>query len=139
MTGLTLEIITPDRISFKGDIQSITIPGTDGSFQVLKNHAPLMSTFEIGEIKVVLYDNNQKNYSTGGGTVEVLKNHVLVLADSLEEIEDIDVERARSAKERAENRLSRRTDTTDVERAENALKRAINRLRLVEKHIRAEV
>ena len=60
-----------------------------------------------------------------------------VLADSLEEIKEIDVERAKNAKERAEDRLTHKTDTTDVERAENALKRAINRLRLVEKYIRA--
>ncbi len=139
MAALTLEIITPNRIQFNGEIQSVTVPGTDGSFQVLKNHAPLMSTFEIGEVKVVLPDGKETSYATGGGTVEVLDNHVLVLADSLEEINDIDVERARSAKERAENRLTQKTDTTDVERAENALKRAINRLRLVEKYIRAEV
>lgn len=139
MAGLTLEIVTPNKISFKGDIQSITVPGTIGSFQILKNHAPLMSTFEIGEVKVVLPDDNQKYYATGGGTVEVLNNHVLVLADSLEEIESIDTERAQRAKERAENRLAQKTDTTDVERAEQALKRSVNRLRLVEKHIRAEV
>ncbi len=139
MAVLTLEIITPNKISFNGEVQSVTIPGTEGSFQVLKNHAPLMSTFEIGEVKVVLPDGNEKRFATGGGTAEVLNNHVLVLADSLEDVGEIDVERAKSAKERAENRLTQKTDTTDVERAEQALKRAINRLRLVEKYIRAEV
>ena len=69
----------------------------------------------------------------------MLNNHVLVLADSLEAVEDINFERATDAKDRAENRILHKTDTTDVERAEQALKRAINRLRLVEKHIRAEV
>jgi F-type H+-transporting ATPase subunit epsilon len=139
MISLTLEIITPSKIAFKGDIESITVPGTEGSFQVLKNHAPLMSTFEVGEVKVVLPDNNSKYYATGGGTVEVLDNKVLLLADSLEEVSEIDIGRAQNAKERAENRLAHKTDTTDVERAENALMRAVNRLRLVEKHIRAEV
>jgi F-type H+-transporting ATPase subunit epsilon len=139
MAGLTLEIITPSKICFKGEVNSVTVPGTEGSFQVLKNHAPLMSTFEIGPVKIVLPDSNEKYYATGGGTVEVLNNHVLVLADSLEAVEEINVDRASSAKERAENRLAHKTDTTNVERAEQALKRAINRLRLVEKHIRAEV
>jgi F-type H+-transporting ATPase subunit epsilon len=139
MLGLTLEIITPNKIAFKDIVKSVTIPGTVGSFQVLKYHAPLMSTFEIGELKAVLQDDTQKYYATGGGTVEVLENHVLVLADSLEEIEDIDIERAQKAKERAENRLAHKTDTTNVERAEQALKRALNRLRLVEKYIRAEI
>lgn len=139
MDGLTLEIITPNKIAFKDKIKVVTVPGTEGSFQVLKSHAPLMSTFEIGEIKVDLPNDERKYYATGGGTVEVLNNYILVLADSLEEIENIDIERARKAKERAENRLAHKTDTTDVERAEQALLRAVNRLKLVEKHIRAEV
>ncbi len=139
MAGLMLEIITPSKVAFKGEINSVTIPGTEGSFQVLKNHAPLMSTFEIGAIKIVLPGQAEKYYSTGGGTVEVLDNHVLVLADSLEAVEEIDVNRAANARERAEDRLAHKTSTLDVERAERALKRALNRLKLVEKHIRAEV
>jgi F-type H+-transporting ATPase subunit epsilon len=139
MGGLTLEIITPNKVSFRGEITSVTIPGTEGSFQVLKSHAPLMSTFEIGLLKIVLPDNIEKFYATGGGTVEVLNNNILLLADSLEPLENIDVERARNAKERAEGRLANKTESTDVERAEIALKRAINRLSLVEKHIRTEV
>lgn len=139
MAGLVLEIITPSKISFKGGVNSVTVPGTEGSFQILKNHAPLISTFEIGAIKIVLPDEGEKYYSTGGGTVEVLNNHILILADSLEDVADIDVARATKAKERAQERLTNKTETTDIERAEIALKRAINRLRLVEKHIRAEV
>ena len=139
MAGLVLEIITPSKVSFKGGVNSVTVPGTEGSFQILKNHAPLISTFEIGAIKIALPDEGKKYYSTSGGTIEVLNNYVLILADSLEAVEDIDVERATRAKERAQERLTNKTETTDIERAENALKRAINRLRLVEKHIRAEV
>jgi F-type H+-transporting ATPase subunit epsilon len=139
MASLILEIITPSKVSFKGEIISVTIPGTEGSFQVLKNHAPLMSTFEIGVVKIVLPDQTEKYYSTGGGTVEILDNHVLVLADSHEAVEEIDVNRATNAKERAEDRLAHKTETLDVERAERALKRALNRLQLVEKHKRAEV
>lgn len=139
MAVLTLEIVTPSKVCFKGEVNSITVPGTEGSFQVLKNHAPLMGTFEIGAVKIVLPDSSEKYFATGGGTIEVLNNHVLVLADSLEAVEDINFERATDAKDRAENRILHKTDTTDVERAEQALKRAINRLRLVEKHIRAEV
>lgn len=139
MAGLVLEIITPSKVAFKDGVNSVTVPGTEGSFQVLKNHAPLISTFEIGAIKLVLPDDSIKYYSTGGGTIEVLNNYVLILADSLEAIEDIDVDRAAKAKARAEERLAHKTDTTDIERAENALRRAINRLRMVEKYIRAEI
>ena len=139
MTELNIEIITPDKVIFKGEIISVTVPGVKGRFQVLKNHAPLVSIFEIGMIEVVTPDKNSSYYATGGGTIEVLNNEVLILADSLELVEDIDVERAKNAKYRAEDRLVKKEEGTDIERAENALKRAVNRLNIVEKHLRAEV
>jgi F-type H+-transporting ATPase subunit epsilon len=138
MAGLYLEIITPAKIVFKGNIESITIPGSAGNFQVLKNHAPIISVFEIGLIKVSEKENSTKYFATGGGTVEVLDNNVLVLADSLELVEDIDVERAKLAKERALVRLEKKEEGTDYDRAKSALERAINRLNLVEKYLRAE-
>jgi len=137
--NLYLEIITPAKIIFKGNIESVTIPGVEGSFQVLKNHAPLISVFEIGLVKIKIDQNTTKYYATGGGTIEVLNNNVLVLADSLEAVEEIDIERARRARDRAGERLANKTDDTNLERARAALARAINRLTLVEKYIRAEV
>lgn len=136
MGSLNLEIISPSRAIFKGEVQSVTIPGTLGSFQILYNHAPLISTFEVGLVKVVLPNDEIQYYATAGGTVEVNKNHVLVLADSLENVEEIDVERAARAKERAEQRIAQRTESTDLERAKRALARAVNRLNLVEKYVR---
>lgn len=135
---LYLEIITPAKTVYKGNIESVTIPGVKGTFQVLKNHAPLISVFEVGLVKVKENDNTTKYFATGGGTAEVLKNNVLVLADSLEAIDEIDVERAQRAKERATERLTHKTEDTDIERARVALARAVNRLDLVEKYIRAE-
>ena len=139
MAEINLEIITPDRPSFKGEIISVTVPGVKGRFQVLKNHAPLISIFEVGMIKVVTPDNKSAFYATGGGTIEVLNNNVLILADSLELVENIDVDRAKSAEQRAKERLEKREEGTDLERAENALKKAQNRLNIVEKHLRAEI
>ena len=137
--ALYLEIITPAKSIYKGNIQSVTIPGVKGRFQVLKNHAPLISVFEIGLIKIKVDDKTTKYFATCGGTVEVLKNNVLVLADALEAIEEIDIERAQRAKERAMGRLTQKTEDTDIERARVALARAVNRLNLVEKYIRSEV
>jgi len=138
MAELYLEIISPLRIIYNGNILSVTIPGTLGSFQVLKNHAPLLSTFDIGLVKIKESESSTKYFSTGGGTVEVLNNKILVLADSLEAVEDIDVDRAKAAKRRAEERLARKSDI-DIERARAALARALNRLSLAEKYIRAEI
>ncbi len=135
MSGLFLEILTPSKSAFKGEISSITVPGSKGSFQVLINHAPIVSTLEVGHIKVELTDKSIQNYATGGGTIELNNNKILLLADSIEKVEEIDIERARQAKERAEERLSRRNvdKEIDVRRAELALARAINRLKLKEK------
>jgi len=128
MAGINLEIITPEKTAYKDVIDSVTIPGTLGSFQVLKDHAPLISSFEVGVITV--QKNGNKNYfSTSGGTVEVEKNKILVLADSVEKVDEIDADRARQAKERAEQRLARKHEAEINEfRAEAALKRAVNRI-----------
>jgi F-type H+-transporting ATPase subunit epsilon len=134
---INLEIIKPDKKLFKGMIDSITIPGTKGSFQVLKNHAPLLSTFEVGEIKVHVGDNSTF-YATSGGTVEVLDNNILILADSIEAVENIDIERARKAMGRAKGRIEKKDPLIDLERAKNALNRSLNRLKLAEKHAIAD-
>ena len=135
MSELFLEIVTPAKSAFKGEINSITVPGSKGSFQILVNHAPIVSSLEVGHIKVELADNSVQHYATGGGTIEVNNNKILLLADSIELVKDIDVDRALSSKERAEERLARRnTDKDiDVQRAELALARAMNRIKLKEK------
>lgn len=132
MKEIFVEIITPSKSIYKGQIKSITIPGTLGNFQVLFNHAPLLSTFEIGKIK--LNDTNDKEieYATSGGTVEVNDNKILVLADSVETSDEIDVERAKRAYDRAKERLSATNKgDIDIMRAEFALQRAINRMKFV--------
>lgn len=131
MKKLTVEVITPSKSAYKGDAVSITIPGTMGNFQVLYNHAPLMSSFEIGKVKIAESDGTTKLYATSGGTVEVLNNKVLVLAETFEAPEEIDIERAKKAEERARARISDKSNKDiDLDRAEIALKRAINRLKL---------
>jgi len=135
MSEIKLEIITPEKIIYNETVDSITVPGTKGSFQVLKDHAPLMSTLEIGVIVVKKGDDN-RYFSISGGTIEVLDNKVLVLADSTELISDIDIDRAEAAKQRAEERIKKRKEEEiDTLRAELALKRAINRISAREKYM----
>lgn len=136
MSELNLEIVTPSKSAFKGEVKSITVPGTKGRFQVLKNHAPIISTLDIGMIKVDLPDGKENYYSTAGGTIEVLDNKVLVLADSIELVSEIDEERALAAKQRAEERLAEKNAEINIARAEAALARANNRLQLKEKYTR---
>ncbi|MDZ7604699.1 MAG: ATP synthase F1 subunit epsilon [Cyclobacteriaceae bacterium] len=81
---MQLEIITPDKTIFKGDVDSAKFPGTKGAFQVLNNHAPIVSTLEAG--KVVLKINNTKTeIQILGGVVEVHKNKIIVLAEGVKE------------------------------------------------------
>lgn len=133
MSELFLEIISPSRQVFSGEIKSITVPGTKGRFQVLKNHAPIISTFEIGMIKVDLIDK-PKYFATAGGTIEVLNNKILVLADSIEASDEIDLDRALKAKERAEKRLAEKNSDIDIVRAQAALARALNRIKIKEEY-----
>jgi F-type H+-transporting ATPase subunit epsilon len=135
MAGLNIEIITPSKIIFSGQANSISVPGTDGNFQVLFNHAPIMSTLEIGLIKINIDKNKTLFFATGGGTIEVNHNIVLVLADSLEEVTSIDIERAGRAMDRAKKRIEEKVPGTDLDRAQSALKRAMNRVLVVEKYL----
>ncbi len=131
MTDISLEIISPSKTVFQGQVTSVNVPGTSGSFQILKNHAPLVSTLEIGELRISIED--QKRYfAISGGTIEVLNNKVLVLADSVEDVEEIDLDRAVESKERAEKRLSEKNPDIDVERAKASFLRAMNRIKLKE-------
>lgn len=134
MSELKLEIVTPSKSAFSGVIKSLTVPGTKGRFQVLKNHAPIISTFDTGMIKVDLPDGKSDYYATAGGTIEVLDNKVLVLADSIEEVSEIDEDRALKAKQRAEERLIEKSSDLNIARAQAALARANNRLQIKEKY-----
>jgi len=133
--SLHLEIITPSKSAYNGDVNSVTVPGTLGSFQILTNHAPIISTIEIGAIKIEKTDKSTGYFATSGGTVEVLKNNVRILADSVEALENIDIDRARRALERAQQRLKDREENLNVARAEAALARAMNRIKLAEKNL----
>lgn len=127
-----LEILTPQKNVFSGEVESFTAPGESGSFQVLRNHAPLLSSIAAGEVRLVDQSGNEFVYATSGGFVEVNHNSASFLADTLEKKEEINVERARKSKERAEERLSKNEPGTDSARARAALVRAVNRLKVAE-------
>jgi F-type H+-transporting ATPase subunit epsilon len=78
---VTLEILTPEKSLFKGDIKSISVPGKLGSFMILRNHAPLISTLSKGEITYMTIDEKEEKISIIGGVLEIRKNQVIVLAD----------------------------------------------------------
>jgi F-type H+-transporting ATPase subunit epsilon len=80
---MKIEIITPDKKIFEGEIKSVRVPGKKGSFQVLKDHAPIISTLETGLVRMVDQGNNELVYEIGGGVIEVKANKIILLADSV--------------------------------------------------------
>ncbi|OFX19176.1 MAG: ATP synthase F1 subunit epsilon [Bacteroidetes bacterium GWA2_31_9] len=76
-----LEIVTPEKNVFSGDVSLIQLPGVDGSFEILKNHAPIVSLLERGNIKIRNMDGDEKYFEIDGGVVELYKNKVIVLAE----------------------------------------------------------
>jgi len=126
---LSVEIVTPQKSAFSGFVESFSAPGSMGGFQVLFDHAPLLTTISVGQVKLRDQNGNETFYSTSGGFVEVSSNRVTFLADTIERKDEIDVQRAKAARVRAEERLEKKEAGTDIERARAALLRAINRLR----------
>ena len=94
---LHLEIIAPQRVVFKGEVTSFSAPGIVGGFQVLYNHAPLLSSLVIGEVKIKEAGGSESRYAVSGGFVEVRENQILLLAETAERIDEIDIERAKSS------------------------------------------
>ena len=80
---MKIEIITPDRKVFEGDIKSVRVPGKKGSFQVLKDHAPIISTLEKGPVIIVDQTGNETRFEIEGGVIEVKLNKIVLLADSV--------------------------------------------------------
>jgi F-type H+-transporting ATPase subunit epsilon len=80
---MKIEIIIPDKKIYDGEIKSVRVPGKKGSFQVLKDHAPIISTLDSGPVRMVDQENNEIIYNISGGVIEVKANKIILLADSV--------------------------------------------------------
>lgn len=125
-----LEIVTPDRKFFEEEVDMVIVRGVEGDLGILKGRAPLVTPLDIGKIKIK-QGGKTRIAAIAGGYVEVGKDKTTIISDAAEWPEEIDLERAKEAKERAEERLKRR-DNIDVARAEIALRKAVNRIRVAE-------
>jgi len=133
-TKLTLEIVTPDRALLREEVDEVVVPGSQGELGVLPGHTPLLSTLKIGEL---WYRQGQDKYylAIAFGFVEVLPDRVTVLAQVGERAQEIDVQRAERAKQRAEQRLAQAQPQLtqidfDIERARIALMKSLLRLQV---------
>ena len=99
------EIVTQERTVFSGDVDSVNLPGTEGRLGVLPRHSATLTTLAYGEVMVRI-DGDESFYAIGGGFAEIRPDKVIVLADSAEQADDIDLDRAEQARERAEKLMS---------------------------------
>ena len=128
-----LEIVTPEkRVVNTAAAEEVQIPGKNGYLGILPGHAPLITELAVGEI-TFRENSTEQRLAVAWGFAEVLPNKVTILAESAERPSEIDVARARKAKERAEQRLASGDPSVEVERALDALHRADARLEVAQK------
>ena len=127
---LLLEIVTPQGLVFSEEVDEVTATGSEGEFGILPGHVPFVTTLKIGLLSCKI-GNAPKYFFVNWGYAEAGAEKVLVLADSAELSEEIDLERAKAAMKRAEERL-KQAEHIDFHRAELALERAVTRIQLGE-------
>lgn len=128
MSSFTLEIVTPERKVYEKETEMVVAKGVAGEMGILANHIPLVTPLKIATVKAKR-ENGEDLIAVHGGFMEVRKDRVVILAEIAELPEEIDVQRALAAKERAENRLSAKQDDLDYRRAEIALQKALIRIK----------
>lgn len=142
MAKLRLEILTIERKLFDDTVDMVIAPGSEGVLGILPRHVPLLTTLTYGELTVKKEGEEDQYFAIGGGIMEVQPDQVIVMADSAEYAEEIDVQRAESARERAETLLSKAKATEDEEidlgRIRTSLDRSLTRIKVARRRRRRE-
>lgn len=133
MATLHLEIVTIERRVYNDEVSMVVAPGSEGMLGILPRHTPLLTALTYGELQIKKDGQEDQFFAIGGGFMEVQPNRVVVLADSAERAEEIDVERAEAARRRAEDSIAKAPEELELERAESALRRNITRLKVAER------
>ncbi len=131
-TSINLEIVSPDRKVYSGEVKSVSAPGIEGGFQVLSNHAPYVTTLGIGKVKIESTDGSEIIFAISGGIFEVSKNKATILAESIESQEEINADKVKAALARAEELLKDQEISKDEkEKAKLELEENKNKLKVV--------
>jgi len=130
-----LEIIATDRIFFSGEVEHLVITAIDGLLGIMAGHEPLVTSLPTGELKYMV--NGEWKYAAiSEGFIQVMPDSSIILADTCELPEEIDIKRAEEAKERAEELLKQKQSIKEYYETQAALNRAINRLKISQKHFK---
>ncbi|OZU88437.1 F0F1 ATP synthase subunit epsilon [Virgibacillus indicus] len=127
MKTLTVSVVTPDGPVLEDSFEMVSCKAESGELGILPGHIPLVAPLSISVVRLKR-ENGTEKLAVNGGFMEVRPDKVTILAQSAEKPSDINVQRAKEAKERAERRLQSKQDSIDFQRAELALKRAMNRI-----------
>ncbi|HHU61548.1 MAG TPA: F0F1 ATP synthase subunit epsilon [Natronincola sp.] len=128
MATFQFEVVTQERTVVLADVEHVLLPGEDGKFGVLAGHLPIMAALTIGVLEFGPLQGKRRKIALGGGFMEMNNNRLTVMANTAELAENIDVLRARQAKERAEQRIAGQKADVDFSRAKLALRKALLRL-----------
>ena len=126
---IKLEIVTVERLVYSGDVDMVSAPGVMGALGILPKHTPLLTALEAGELRFTKGDEEGR-FAISGGFLEVQPDRVIVLADTAERAEEIDLERAEAARQRAEQLLKERPPEVDMTVIEGSLRRSRIRLKV---------
>ncbi|MFC1934842.1 F0F1 ATP synthase subunit epsilon [Chloroflexota bacterium] len=133
MSPIKLEIVTAEQSVYSEDVNMVTAPGIEGQLGILSHHTPLMTILQAGELRIKKGEE-EISMAVSGGFLEVRPDRVVILADTAERAENIDLARAEEAKKRAGRRLTEERATgLDASRTEASLRRALVRLQVLEK------
>ena len=130
-----LEIIATDRVFFSGEVEHLVITAIDGLIGIMAGHEPLVTSLPTGELKY-LVDGVWKYAAISEGFIQVMPDSSIILADTCELPEEIDIKRAQEARERAEERLRQKQSIKEYYETQAALNRAMNRLKISQKHFK---
>ncbi|MGF2618222.1 F0F1 ATP synthase subunit epsilon [Rossellomorea vietnamensis] len=133
MKTLKVNIVTPDGPVYESEVEMVSTKAQSGELGILPGHIPMVAPLQIGAVRLK-NGNDTELVAVSGGFLEVRPDQVTILAQSAERSEAIDVERAKEAKNRAENRLNASKEEIDFRRAELALRRAMNRINVHERN-----
>ncbi|QRN84988.1 F0F1 ATP synthase subunit epsilon [Clostridia bacterium] len=131
MDKLLLEIVSADKLFLRKEVDAVRAPGIEGDFGILAGHAPMIACIDIGVLRYRLNEKMTK-VAVGGGFLEIFENKVSVLVDTAESREDIDVARARKAKEKAVGNLRKNLSEEEHLKMEAALRKALARITVAE-------
>lgn len=131
---IQLELCAPSHAPVVFETDEVVIPGTAGIFTVLPGHTPLLTTLGIGVVTAYENEAQPRIFAVHDGFAEILADRVILLADTMELAENIDISRAEAAAERAQERLRKRSEDTDAARAQVALARSAARLQALAGH-----